>query len=241
MLETCSFDGCERAKHSKGLCGSHYNQQNNGKALTSIRPFNRSQEPRTPCSFETCDRPHSTKGLCNTHYGQLLRGRPLTPIGSNYGAGTMKRTREDEHGRQSTYSNHNCRCELCTIAWNSYCAGRKSARRNKDDVLDDTFEHGLASTYQRGCGCPECKAAQSTYVTELKYFKDNPSQYSAMREAQAGACACCGKTPKTLVVDHSHGTKTVRGLLCHACNTGIGKLGDTVEGLKQAIVYLEGK
>jgi hypothetical protein len=30
----------------------------------------------------------------------------------------------------------------------------------------------------------------------------------------------------------------VRGLLCSACNTGIGLLGDNVEGLQRAMNYL---
>ncbi len=31
----------------------------------------------------------------------------------------------------------------------------------------------------------------------------------------------------------------IRGLLCHDCNTGIGKFGDSPEALKKAIDYLE--
>jgi len=39
-------------------------------------------------------------------------------------------------------------------------------------------------------------------------------------------------------VDHLHGTATVRGLLCHPCNTGLGMFRDTPHLLARAIGYL---
>ena len=53
-------------------------------------------------------------------------------------------------------------------------------------------------------------------------------------------CECCGKDKK-LVTDHNHITLKFRGWLCHSCNTGIGKLGDNLEGLMQAINYLKSR
>ena len=50
-------------------------------------------------------------------------------------------------------------------------------------------------------------------------------------------CQCCNKSA-TLVPDHYRGTDQFRGWLCQACNTGIGRLGDNVEGLTQALNYL---
>jgi hypothetical protein len=52
-----------------------------------------------------------------------------------------------------------------------------------------------------------------------------------------------GKT-KSLAVDHchlkeKHGIKTVRGLLCHQCNSGLGNFHDNVELMRKAIQYLE--
>ena len=52
-----------------------------------------------------------------------------------------------------------------------------------------------------------------------------------------GRCQNCGK-PATLHLDHNHETGKFRGYLCHHCNTGIGLLGDSVEGLEQALAYL---
>jgi hypothetical protein len=41
-------------------------------------------------------------------------------------------------------------------------------------------------------------------------------------------------------VDHCHSTKIVRGILCHACNTGIGVFKDNEKLLQRAIEYLRG-
>ena len=51
-------------------------------------------------------------------------------------------------------------------------------------------------------------------------------------------CYNCHKNKK-LEIDHIHGTTKVRGWICRNCNTGIGSLGDTLEGVLQAAVYLE--
>ncbi len=146
------------------------------------------------------------------------------------------------HGQAGMYTNHECRCHLCVLAWNAYCAGRKAARRTPGKVLGPEYTHSLEATYQAGCTCPLCKAAHSKYSREQKYFRANPEIYAKLLEEQQGMCGCCGKTPRTaLVVDHIHGTTSARGLLCQSCNTGIGKLGDTIEGLERALRYLRGE
>ena len=52
-------------------------------------------------------------------------------------------------------------------------------------------------------------------------------------------CNCCNIKPKMFHLDHIHGTNTFRGWLCRACNTGMGKLGDNLEGVLQSAIYLE--
>ena len=43
---------------------------------------------------------------------------------------------------------------------------------------------------------------------------------------------------KALAVDHDHSTHRIRGLLCPACNTGIGSLKEDISVLGAAIEYL---
>lgn len=70
--------------------------------------------------------------------------------------------------------------------------------------------------------------------------------YEQMLFRQNGKCAICGKVEERksspfLCVDHCHKTGKIRGLLCHRCNSAIGKLNDDPELLRKAIVYLEYK
>ena len=71
--------------------------------------------------------------------------------------------------------------------------------------------------------------------------------YEKMLKDQGGCCAIC-KTKENAVtgrnkywnfsVDHCHTTGKVRGLLCNACNRGIGFLKDDVNVLEAATDYL---
>ena len=56
---------------------------------------------------------------------------------------------------------------------------------------------------------------------------------------QSGRCAICGKQPKQLVVDHDHEDRTLRGLLCATCNSGLGMFRDSAVNLLAAVAYLE--
>lgn len=58
---------------------------------------------------------------------------------------------------------------------------------------------------------------------------------------ESGACECCGKSALLdgLCLDHDHVTGKFRGWLCNFCNTAIGKLGDSLDGVKRAVAYLE--
>lgn len=51
-------------------------------------------------------------------------------------------------------------------------------------------------------------------------------------------CQCCEKQTTALVVDHDHITHTFRGWICSGCNLGIARLGDNLEGIQKAAVYL---
>jgi hypothetical protein len=51
-------------------------------------------------------------------------------------------------------------------------------------------------------------------------------------------CECCGKVPIKWCLDHDHADDSFRGWLCDKCNTGIGKLGDNMEGIVCALNYL---
>jgi DNA-binding PadR family transcriptional regulator len=56
-------------------------------------------------------------------------------------------------------------------------------------------------------------------------------------------CECCGAIDlvldKPLCLDHDHRTGAFRGWICDSCNVGIGRLGDNLEGARNAVAYLE--
>jgi hypothetical protein len=75
----------------------------------------------------------------------------------------------------------------------------------------------------------------------LQKFGLTVNEYEAQMIRQGGVCACCGSPPtakRRLAVDHDHVSGRLRGLLCHRCNLGIGSLGDSIEGVERALVYL---
>jgi hypothetical protein len=91
----------------------------------------------------------------------------------------------------------------------------------------------------------------------VNYFKLTMEQYENLFLEHNNVCAIC-KKPETkksrtpgkicrLAVDHCHkcwdrgtkGIKATRGLLCHDCNTGLGKFKDNIELLQTAIDYLK--
>lgn len=189
------------------------------------------------CDFPDCGRKHSCKGYCATHYIQYKKGKELTPIGESKYSRDSKGIYGDHHGTPGGYSNHNCRCDLCRIAWNAYCAGKKSARTvSSGEEKEGIKEHGKYTSYHAGCRCKACTTANSVYVRDKKYLLES-DEYQRLLNKSDGRCMNCGKESK-LVLDHCHDTNKIRGLLCHSCNTGIGKLGDSVEGLERAIEYL---
>lgn len=82
-----------------------------------------------------------------------------------------------------------------------------------------------------------------------RYYGIGIKEYEALHKIQSGLCAICdkpetaidrhSKKPRRLAVDHCHTTGRIRGLLCTACNTGIGTLEDDVDRLRRAIHYLQ--
>lgn len=72
------------------------------------------------------------------------------------------------------------------------------------------------------------------------------AERAAMLKAQKNRCKICGRKLgdfSTLrhdaCVDHCHRGKAVRGILCNACNRGLGQFNDSPEALRAAADYLE--
>jgi hypothetical protein len=89
---------------------------------------------------------------------------------------------------------------------------------------------------------------KSRYMDVLKKHKISSHDYNEMIISQENRCAICYKEETRkgrngnlarLCIDHCHQSGKIRALLCHDCNTGIGKFKDNINLLKAAITYLE--
>ena len=65
------------------------------------------------------------------------------------------------------------------------------------------------------------------------------NEFNALIDFQDNKCAICGDKLDKINIDHNHQTDEVRGLLCSGCNTGLGHLGDDIDGLEKALYYLK--
>jgi hypothetical protein len=211
----CSVEGCERKSDSHGMCSMHRQ-----RALKSgdLGPAG-TLRYGGPCTAEGCDRPAIALKLCGGHYAQQAEGRPFTPIRSSWLGKAFER---DENG------NKQCRACRGWFPESLYTLASKS-------------RDGLTSY------CPTCRkdrALRAAYGITVE-------QYRKLLEKQGGVCAICGTTEasgRSFHVDHDHsccpGRQScggcIRGLLCSACNTGIGMLGEDAKRLWSAMMYLAG-
>ena len=75
-----------------------------------------------------------------------------------------------------------------------------------------------------------------------KMYDITLEQYEQMFEEQKGLCAICGLPMvrgNSAVVDHSHKTGKVRGLLHRRCNSALGTFRDSPDVCRRAAEYLE--
>lgn len=77
----------------------------------------------------------------------------------------------------------------------------------------------------------------------LKRHGLTPERYDEMFRLQDFSCAICKTTEpgdkRGWQIDHCHGSKKVRGILCRHCNLMLGYARDNTKTLLSAIDYLE--
>lgn len=125
---------------------------------------------------------------------------------------------------------------ICNACWSERCK-RYNANRDQDAQRAYAREYYHRKLKQS----PDYAKRQHERRIALRYGISG-SDYAALRERQGNRCAICNNPSpagKNLYVDHCHQTGVVRGLLCGACNLGLGKLGDTLADLRRALKYLE--
>jgi hypothetical protein len=113
-----------------------------------------------------------------------------------------------------------CRASAARVAW----ASSANEARAKDRERLRTWR----------AANPEKTRAQRR---SQRYMLD-AAAFEALLSAQEGRCAVC-RAPGAACVDHCHTTGRVRGILCRACNTGLGQFRDDRILILAAATYLE--
>jgi hypothetical protein len=78
----------------------------------------------------------------------------------------------------------------------------------------------------------------------VKVYGIDMAWFSSQYSKQGGACAICKCAIDAIPtrythVDHDHATGVVRGILCQACNKGLGLFHDSSDALIRASEYLK--
>jgi nitrate/TMAO reductase-like tetraheme cytochrome c subunit len=101
------------------------------------------------------------------------------------------------------------------------------------------------SRYNNYAAAWRAKNPERQHATDIKrHYGLSIDQYNEMLIAQSNKCKICSKLHDVntkrgrLYVDHDHDTGKIRGLLCGACNSGIGYLNHDIDLLYMAINYL---
>lgn|SRR5215468_960083 len=106
------------------------------------------------------------------------------------------------------------------------------------------------SRYGRSDLCLDCDRRRKRDVHFRVTYGTSLEEYERRLATQGGGCAICGgqETVNTrprsqvgmyLSQDHDHRTGVNRGLLCYACNRGLGSFRDDPALLRKAAAYVE--
>ena len=100
--------------------------------------------------------------------------------------------------------------------------------------------HGLCKTcYQKEWSKTYTRKAaiRHAQLAKLGWTQDRKNDFF---RKQKGLCAICGLTMRPPHADHKHGEPPIpRGLLCPACNKGLGFFEDNTDRLRNAISYVQ--
>jgi len=132
-------------------------------------------------------------------------------------------------------------------------ASRARRKRNAERINRERREHRKAHIEQYRVRERRYTAKKALDGSSFGYwikrlYGIDAAGYSAILASQGGVCALCRRAEcrvgkngaaKRLAVDHDHETGAIRGLLCFACNSGLGVFDDDSERLRRAADYID--
>lgn len=94
-----------------------------------------------------------------------------------------------------------------------------------------------------GKACKVCLQIRTKNDLQQHHRLISLGEYNRRFQIQGGCCKICSRHQsilnKRLSVDHDHQTGKIRGLLCNSCNLAIGNFKESLNLIKQAVIYLE--
>lgn len=136
-------------------------------------------------------------------------------------------------------------CAACYQAQPERKEKRNKERRERY-AKDPAYRQQTQAIRTRSAAPPHSVRQKQEYDRQRNYGL-TPQLYDELMTAQRFACAVCKLTldtgegaPKDHKphVDHCHDTGEVRGILCGACNRGLGCFRESVEVLQSGMEYL---
>lgn len=236
MSETCAVDGCGRAVRARGYCEMHYMRLHRHGSVDAGRSAEYGTKTSHPM-YITWMSAKRQKYLCDAWHGDFWKFlEDVSPIPE----GKWQLRRKD---KSFPYSKEN-------VYWKEVEVSKRA------DESNGAYHYRRYKSLYKGTSSD----SSSPEKLRVRSLRNNHGmtveQYERMLAEQNGVCAICGKPetkrstggsdkPLPLAVDHCHKTrrsgvsKGIRGLLCQACNIGLGKFDDEPELLRKAAAYLE--
>lgn len=209
------------------------------------------------CSIEHCSHVVVAKKLCALHYKRMQR------------TGSANSARPADWGKRESHELYDSWCwmrkmrgqHIIDESWeDNFWAfvsdiGPRPSKQHRIHKLDSNlgyikgnivWKEIISTTQDRAKYAREWRKAnphkaKNTYL-KTRYGIDL-EQYNSMLKKQNCSCAICGKSETEescdLAVDHCHSNGNIRGLLCKACNKGLGLFSDNPQLLYKAISYLK--
>jgi len=222
MTKKCSVEGCDSASRTKGLCQKHYIRLWRSGTVDDPKPYEQKTKHPLYITWMSAKR---GRVLCEPWAQDfnlfLAEIPPMPEDGTKYRLYRIDTTKPYAVGN---------------LEWGEISPGKEPE--------EDQYE------YQKRMQRKKKQPPLSSRKFALKrVYGLTLEQYDEMLKAQNGGCAICGSKetridPRTgkvkhLSVDHCHTTRKVRGLLCGACNIGLGKFNDDPAVMRIAATYLE--
>ena len=226
---TCTIEDCARPHYGGGLCNAHYQRKKRGAPMnTPVRPpvSRPAGTAEKTCTYGDCTDKHFSLGFCSLHYSRHYHGTDMD-------APRRVRLRPGEF---------------------RICATPECENKARSRGL--CARHYMAQ-YERPtqCKAPQCDSPEHAkgycqpHYGIMQRFNISPEVWEQMYAEQGGRCAICdvAVTRREVQTDHDHACceqsatscgACVRGLLCFACNSGLGRFKDSRALLAAASMYL---